>query len=105
MNRSRPSTQTGGCARAGLAAIRPVSWDRLIVRPDGRAHVELTVGIPDELAAVDIEQVDGRVLVTVMLGIERSSSGRGFAAIGIPATASLELPMRIVDGSRAAHRP
>lgn len=75
------------------------------MRADGRTHIELTVGVPDELSTIEIEEVDDRVLVTVFVGIDASAVGKAYTAIGIPATAELRLTTPIVDGSRPGHRP
>jgi hypothetical protein len=88
-------------SRPDLPHASPVRWDRLVIRPDGRAQIELGLEDRDEVVRIVTEQAGTSIYVSV----EASMAAGAFAPTGPPpALVDVDLPIRIVDGSRPAHR-
>jgi hypothetical protein len=87
--------------RPDLPHPHPVRWDRLVIRPDGRAQIELGLDDRDDVVRIVTEQAGDSLYVSVLA----SMAAGAFAPTGpIPALVDVDLPVRIVDGSRPAHR-
>jgi hypothetical protein len=87
--------------RPDLPHPHPARWDRLVIRPDGRAQIEL--GLDDRAEVVRI--VTDEVRSSIYVSVEASVAPGSFSPTGpTPALVDVDLPIRIVDGSRPAHR-